>query len=163
MFEFERSAKGRCYFSTLSFGSDDALTIRLDTCASRSVIAINKFSESVRKDIRDLLDKALSDHSVSIWRPKVADGADMDTYLCSIDDVVLAGVAMKKFYFWLTTAEASEVGVVGYDIIDEISLTHSIHGAFYSSAGFSEEAYVQSYNEFKAIDLSEVFSGHQKS
>ena len=157
MFEFERSAAGRCYFSTLSFGGDDALTIRLDTCASRSVIAINKFSESVRKDIKDLLNKALDDGSVSIWKSKVANGADMDTYLCSINDVVLAGVAMKKFYFWLTTAEASDVAVVGYDIIDEISLTHTIHGAFYSSAGFSESAYIQSYDGFRAIDLSEVF------
>ncbi len=157
MFEFERSAVGRCYFSTISFGSDDALTIRLDTCASRSVIAINKFSESVRNDIRDRLEKALNDGSVNIWKSKVANGTGMDTYLCSINDVTLAGVTMKKFYFWLSLAEASDVAVIGYDIIDEISLTHNIHGAFYSSAGFSEDDYIRSYNGFKSIDLTAVF------
>lgn len=64
---------------------------------------------------------------------------------------------MKKFYFWLSLAEASDVAVIGYDIIDEISLTHNIHGAFYSSAGFSEDDYIRSYNGFKSIDLTAVF------
>lgn len=130
----------------------DLIVAAFDTGAVNTVISLEEFmtDEIDKEHFVSELDRKTSS---KIFRS--ASGNEMKGYPVCAEDVVIAGITIPKFYYYLIVDTDAAVGLVGNDFISKCKFWHNVDGdievAEFDFAGYDAE-FVRSAVSGKEIE-----------
>lgn len=133
-------------------GADYSVTLKFDTGADCSIITLDTLLSDRNVERSRIVDKLKKKYA--IYEFMAATGDKMHGFLTKLENVVLAGVRLREFYFYLIVDAKKKTALLGDDFISCCTFSHAADDDIIVSA-FNANMYKQkAFNDY--LDANEI-------